>query len=125
MKKLIPVILLFYTFTYAQSKSIFEEGYYDHWETVNPTKSLLEIIIYKNKQTTRVVELDFNSKCGDLGAAILFPTVYVHKMKNETMAVETINISTMELQESNYVLTNDDHLLRVTKNDTVVFKRRN
>lgn len=124
MKNIIPVMALLSSFIYAQSESSFEEGYYDHWETINPAKSLLEIIIYKNKQSTRVVELDFNSKCSDLSTAIFYPAVYVHKMKNGTMAVETINISTMELQDSNYVLTKDDHLLRVTKNDTLVFKRR-
>lgn len=124
MKKIISFLLLCTTFLFAQSKSIFNEHYYDHWETLNPKQSLMEIIIYKNKQTTRVVELDFNTKCDALSTAILFPTVYIHKMKNGTMAVETINTTTMELQDSNYVLTKDDHLLRVLKNDTLVFKRR-
>lgn len=119
-----PVVLLFCTYTYAQSKSVFAERYYDHWESINPKQSLMEIIIYKNKQTTRVVELDFNSKCDNLGTAIFFPTVYVYKKKNSTMAVETINPSTMELLDSNYVLTKDDRLLRILKKDTIVFKRR-
>jgi hypothetical protein len=123
MKKIFPVILLFCSFTYAQSKSTFNERYYDHWESAFPEKSLLEIIIYKNNQTTRVVELDFNSKCDNWGTVILFATVYVHKKKTGTMAVETINPSTMQIVDSEYVLTKDDKLLRIVKNDTLVFKR--
>jgi hypothetical protein len=125
MKKLTLFILLLSCFiNCAQSKSIFDERYYDHWEAIDSKKSLLEIIIYKNKQTTRVVELDFNSNCDNLGTATLFATVYVHKKKNGTIAIETINPSTMELLDSNYVLTKDDRLLRIIKKDTLVFKRR-
>jgi len=123
--KLIPFILILACLnSYAQSKSIFDECYYDHWEAIDSKKSLLEIIIYKNKQTTRVIELDFNSKCDNLGSAILFATVYVHKKKNGTLAIETINPSTMELLDSNYLLTKDDRLLRINKKDTIAFKRR-
>ena len=72
MKKItLSILLLAYINNYAQSKSIFDERYYDHWEAIDSKKSLLEIIIYKNKQTTRVIELDFNSKCDNLGTTIL------------------------------------------------------
>lgn len=125
MKKItLFIILLACLYNYAQSKSIFDERYYDHWEAIDSKKSLLEIIIYKNKQTTRVIELDFNSKCDNLGTATLFATVYVHKKQNGTIAIETINPSTMELLDSNYLLTKDDRLLRINKKDTVAFKRR-
>jgi hypothetical protein len=124
MKKINLILLVLCQTINSQSLSKFNERYYDHWETVNPEKSLLEVIIYKNKETTRIIELDFNSKCDDIGAAILFPTVYVHKKINGIMAVESINPSTMELLDSNYILTKDDRLLRILKNDTLVFKRR-
>jgi hypothetical protein len=120
----LSILLLACLNNYAQSKSIFDERYYDHWEAIDSKKSLLEIIIYKNKQTTRVIELDFNSNCDNLGTVILFATVYVHKKQNGTIAIETINPSTMELLDSNYVLTKDDRLLRIIKKDTLVFKRR-
>lgn len=124
MKKIILLILLYSSFSYAQSNSVFDQRYYHHWETVNTDKSLLEIIIYKNKQTTRVVELDFHSTCDHIGTANCFVTIYVHKKKNGTMAVETINVSTMQIMDSEYVLTKDDKLLRILNNDTLVLKRR-
>jgi hypothetical protein len=123
--KLMPFILILACLNnYAQSKSIFDERYYDHWEAIDSKKSLLEIIIYKNEQTTRVIELDFNSNCDNLGTATLFATVYVHKKQNGTIAIETINPSTMELLDSNYIITKDDRLLRINKKDTIAFKRR-
>lgn len=123
--KLMPFILILACLNnYAQSKSIFDERYYDHWEAIDSKKSLLEIIIYKNKQTTRVIELDFNSKCDNLGTASLFATVYVHKKQNGTMAVETINPSTMQILDSEYIVNKDDRLLRINKKDTIAFKRR-
>ena len=123
--KLMPFILILACLNnYAQSNSIFDERYYDHWEAIDSKKSLLEIIIYKNKQTTRVIELDFNSNCDNLGTATLFATVYVHKKKNGTMAVETINPSTMQILDSEYIVNKDDRLLRINKKDTIAFKRR-
>jgi hypothetical protein len=125
MKKIaLSILLLACLHNYAQSKSIFDERYYDHWEAIDSKKSLLEIIIYKNEQTTRVIELDFNSKCENLGTATLFATVYVHKKQNGSMAVETINPSTMQILDSEYKVTKDDRLLRILKKDTLVFKRR-
>jgi hypothetical protein len=125
MKKIaLSIILLACLHNYAQSKAIFDERYYDHWEAIDSKKSMLEIIIYKNKGTTRVVEIDFNSKCDNLGTATLFATVYVHKKQNGTMAVETINPSTMQILESEYMVNKDDRLLRIIKKDTLVFKRR-
>lgn len=125
MKKIALSILILSCFiNYAQSKAIFDERYYNHWETLDSKKSMLEIIIYKNKGTTRVVEIDFNSKCDDMGSVVLFATVYVHKKRNGTMAVETINPSTMQILESEYIVNKDDRLLRIIKKDTLVFKRR-
>ena len=123
-KSALSIVLLSCFVNYAQSKSIFDERYYDHWEAIDSKKTLLEIIIYKNKETTRVIELDFNSNCDNLSTAILFPTVYVHKKQNGTMAVETINPSTMQILDSEYTVTKDDRLLRILKKDTIVFKRR-
>ena len=123
-KSALSIVLLSCFVNYAQSKSIFDERYYDHWEAIDSKKTLLEIIIYKNKETTRVIELDFNSNCDNLSTAILFPTVYVHKKQNGTMAVETINPSTMQILDSEYTVTKDDRLLRILKKDTLVFKRR-
>ena len=123
-KTALSIVLLSCFINYAQSKAIFDERYYDHWEAIDSKKSLLEIIIYKNEQTTRVIELDFNSKCDNLGTATLFATVYVHKKQNGTMAVETINPSTMQILDSEYTVTKDDRLLRILKKDTLVFKRR-
>lgn len=124
MKTILPVFFLVSTFAMAQSNSIFDEKYYDHWESIDIKKSKLEIIIYKNQKTTRVVELDFDSECEILSANILYPTVYVHKKHNGTMAVETINMKNFELLDSDYVLTAKDELLRITKKDTIVLKRR-
>ena len=124
MKIILPVFFLVSAFAMAQSNSIFDEKYYDHWESIDIKKSKLEIIIYKNQKTTRVVELDFDSECEILSANILYPTVYVHKKQNGTMAVETINMKNFELLDSDYVLTAKDELLRITKKDTIVLKRR-
>ncbi len=124
MKTITPFLLLFNAFAVAQTNSTFDERYYDHWESIDIHKSKLEIIIYKNKKTTRVVELDFDAHCECLSANLLYPTVYVHKKIKGTMAVETINVINLDLIDSEYVLTKKDELLRITKKDTVVLQRR-
>ena len=40
------------------------------------------------------------------------------------MAVETINPSTMQILDSEYIVNKDDRLLRINKKDTISFKRR-
>ena len=123
--KLIPFLLILACLnSYAQSKSKFNKNYYDHWETINPQQSLLEIIIYKNKKTTRIVEIDLKSTCGDLNSGILFMTIYVYKNHKGNMAVETISPINFEILDSEYVLTKDDKLLRINKKDTIAFKRK-
>ena len=124
MKILTPLLLLFNILSNAQSNATFDERYYDHWESIDIHKSKLEIIIYKNKKTTRIIELDFDAHCEYLSANLLYPTVYVHKRINGTMAVETINMINLDLIDSEYVLTKKDELLRITKKDTVVLRRR-
>lgn len=124
MKILTPLLLLFSVLAIAQSNATFDERYYDHWESIDIHKSKLEIIIYKNKKTTRVVELDFDAHCEFLSANLLYPTVYVHKKIKGTMAVETINVRNLDLLDSEYILTKKDELLRITKKDTVILRRR-
>lgn len=109
---------------HAQSNSLFDERYYDYWESVDTNKSKLEVIIYKNKNTTRLVELDFDSQCDIFGTAVVYPTVYVHKNKKGTMSVETINMRNLALIDSEYIISKNDELLRVNNKDTIVFKRR-
>ena len=124
MKTITSLLLLLSNFAFAQSNSIFDERYYDHWESIDTNKSKLEIIIYKDKKTTRVIELDFDVQCDMLSANILFPTVYVHKKIKETMAVETIDMRNLDLLDSEYILSKNDKLLRVTKKDTIILRRR-
>lgn len=124
MKIILPVFFLMSAFAMAQSNSIFDERYYDHWESIDTNISKLEIIIYMNNNTTRVVELDFDTQCEILSANILYPTVYVHKKHNGIMAVETINMRNLELIDSEYILSENNTLLRITKNDTIAFRRR-
>ena len=40
------------------------------------------------------------------------------------MTVETIDPSTLQIIDSEYILIPDEKLLRVTQNDTITFKRR-
>jgi hypothetical protein len=83
----------------------------------------MEIIIYKEKGYTKVTEIKFSS-AGRLGEAIVYSTVYVCRNRKGRMAVETIDPSTLQIIDSEYILTPDKKLLRVTQNDTIAFKRR-
>jgi hypothetical protein len=83
----------------------------------------MEIIIHKDSKQVRVTEIEFE-KDGKLGQAIVYSTVYVCKNKKGRLVVETINPSTLQIIDSEYILTKDKKLLRVTNNDTIVFQRR-
>lgn len=108
----------------AQRKNkAFDLRYFYHWESVNPQQNNMEIIIHKEKDYTKVTEIKFNS-VGRFGEAIVYSTVYVCRNKKGRMAVETINPSTLQIIDSEYILTPDKRLLRVTQNDTITFKRR-
>ena len=125
VNKLIPFLLILVCLnSYAQSKSKFNKHYYDHWEAIDSTKSLLEIIIYKNKKTTRIVEIDLKSRCEYLSSGVLFMTIYVYKNDKGNMEVETINPINFEILDSEYILKNPKKLLRITNNDTLAFKKR-
>jgi hypothetical protein len=108
----------------AQRKNkAFDLRYFYHWESVNPQQNIMEIIIHKEKGYTKVTEIKFNS-VGRFGEAIVYSTVYVCRNRKGRMAVETIDPSTLQIIDSEYILTPDKKLLRVTQNDTIIFKRR-
>jgi len=83
----------------------------------------MEIIIYKESGTPRVTEIKYDHD-GKLGQAIVYSTVYVCRNRKGRMAVETIDPSILQILDSEYILTPDKQLLRVTQNDTITFKRR-
>jgi hypothetical protein len=101
----------------------FDPRYFYHWESVNPQQFDMEIIIYKEGGKAHVTEFKGNHN-GNLGEGILYSTVYVCRNKKGRMAVETIDPSTFQIIGSEYILTPDEKLLRVTQNDTITFKRR-
>jgi translation elongation factor P/translation initiation factor 5A len=83
----------------------------------------MEIVIHKDGKQIRVTEMEF-TKDGKLGQAIVYSTVYVCKNKKGKIVVETINPSTLQIIDSEYILTKDKKLLRVTSNDTITFQLR-
>jgi len=97
--------------------------YFYHWESANPLQNNMEIIIHRESSKVRVTEIEFE-KDGKLGQAIVYSTVYVCRNKKSRMVVETVNPSTLQIHNSEYILTKDKKLLRVTNNDTIVFQRR-
>lgn len=97
--------------------------YFYHWESVNPIKVDMEIIIHKESRTARVTEIKYDHS-GEFGRAIVYSTVYVCRNKSNRMVVETVDPSTLQIHDSEYILTKDKKLLRVTNNDTIVFQRR-
>ena len=97
--------------------------YFYHWESVNPSQNNMEIIIHKESGKARVTEIKFDQD-GKFGQAIVYTTVYVCRNKKNRMVVETVNPSTLQIHDSEYILTKDKKLLRVTNNDTIVFQRR-
>lgn len=97
--------------------------YFYHWESVNPIKVDMEIIIHRESGTARVTEIKYDHN-GEFGKAVVYTTVYVCRNKKNRMVVETVNPSTLQINDSEYVLTKDKRLLRITNRDTIVFQRR-
>lgn len=123
-KFLLTLIILLSLNCNAQRKyKAFNLRYFYHWQSVNPQQNNMEIIIHKEKSHTKVTEIKFSS-AGRLGEAIVYSTVYVCKNKKGRMEVETIDPSTLQIIDSEYILTSDEKLLRITQNDTIVFKRK-
>jgi hypothetical protein len=124
MKKfLLAALLLGSISCTAQRRPALDHRYFHHWESTAPLKFNMEIIIHKDSKQVRVTEIEFE-KDGKLGQAIVYSTVYVCKNKKGKLVVETINPSTLQIHDSEYILTKDKKLLRVTNNDTIVFQRR-
>ena len=124
MKKfLLAALLLGSIGCTAQRNAALDRRYFYHWECTTPLKFNMEIIIHKDSKQVRVTEIEFE-KDGKLGQAIVYSTVYVCKNKKGRLVVETINPSTLQIIDSEYILTKDKKLLRVTNNDTIVFQRR-
>jgi len=124
MKKfLLAALLLGSIGCTAQRRPALDHRYFHHWESTAPLKFNMEIIIHKDSKQVRVTEIEFE-KDGKLGQAIVYSTVYVCKNKKGRLVVETINPSTLQIIDSEYILTKDKKLLRVTNNDTIVFQRR-
>jgi len=124
MKKfLLAALLLGSIGCTAQRRPALDHRYFHHWESTAPLKFNMEIIIHKDSKQVRVTEIEFE-KDGKLGQAIVYSTVYVCKNKKGRLVVETINPSTLQIHDSEYILTKDKKLLRVTNNDTIVFQRR-
>jgi hypothetical protein len=117
------IILLSLTCNAQRRDKAFDLRYFYHWESVNPQQNNMEIIIHKENGYTKVTEIKFSS-AGRLGEAVVYSTVYVCRNRKGRMAVETIDPSTLQIHDSEYILTPDKKLLRVTQNDTIVFKRR-
>ena len=61
---------------------------------------------------------------GKFGQGIVYSTVYVCKNKKGRMEVETIDPSTLQINDSEYILTKDKMLVRITHKDTITFKRK-
>jgi hypothetical protein len=124
MKKLLLAALLLGNVGCAvQRNAALDLRYFYHWRSVNPQQNNMEIIIHKESGQAKVTEIKFSS-VGKLGQAIVYPTVYVCKNEKDRMIVETIDPSTLQIHDSEYILTKDKQLLRVTQKDTIVFKRR-
>jgi hypothetical protein len=124
MKKfLLAALLLGSIGCTAQRNAALDRRYFYHWESTAPLKFNMEIIIHKDSKQVRVTEIEIE-KDGKLGQAIVYSTVYVCKNKKGRLVVETINPSTLQIIDSEYILTKDKKLLRVTNNDTIVFQRR-
>jgi len=124
MKKLLLAALLLSSIVcIAQRRAALDRRYFYHWESTTPLKFDMEIIIYKESGTPRVTEIKYDHD-GKLGQAIVYSTVYVCRNRKGRMAVETIDPSILQILDSEYILTPDKQLLRVTQNDTITFKRR-
>jgi hypothetical protein len=120
---LLVALLITTTIGAAQRNAALDRRYFYHWESTTPLKINMEIIVHNESGTARVTEIKFDND-GKLGQGIVHSTVYVCKNRKGRMVVETINPSTLQIQQSEYVLTPDKKLLRVTATDTITFKRR-
>ena len=121
---LVPIAILLSLTCHAQRRNrAFDLRYFYHWESTTPLKFDMEIIIHKESGTVRVTEIKYDHD-GKFSQAIVYSTVYVCKNKKGKMSVETIDPSTLRTHDSEYILTPDKKLLRVTQNDTITFKRR-
>ena len=107
----------------AQRHAALDRRYFYHWESTTPLKVNMEIIIHKESGHPRVSEVKYDHD-GKFGQGIIYSTVYVCKNKKGRMVVETIDPSTLQILDSEYLLTRDEKLLRVTGTDTITFKRR-
>lgn len=124
MKKvLLGALLLGSLVCTAQRNAALDRRYFYHWESTTPLNYNMEIIIHKESGKVKVTEFKFDHD-GKFGQAIVYSTVYVCKNKKGRMVVETINPSTLQINDSEYILTKDKKLLRVINNDTIVFQRR-
>ncbi len=125
MNKFILLVLVLVSLnTNAQHRNkALDRRYFYHWESVNPQYDDMEIIIHKESGKVRVTEIRFEKE-GKLGQAIVYSTVYICKNKKGRVIIETIDPSTLQIINSEYILTPDKKLLRVTQNDTITFKRR-
>jgi hypothetical protein len=117
------IVLLSLTCNAQRKNKAFDRRYFYHWESVNPQQFDMEIIIYKESGKAHVTEFKADHD-GKLGGGVLYATVYVCRNKKGRMIVETIDPSTLRTHDSEYILTPDKKLLRVTQNDTITFKRR-
>ena len=122
-KFLLLAILLSSVGCTAQRNTALDRRYYYHWESTTPLKFDMEIIIHKESGKARVTEIKYDHD-GKFGQAIVYSTVYVCKNDKGRMVVETVDPSTLQIHDSEYILTKDKQLLRVTQNDTITFKRR-
>jgi hypothetical protein len=125
MNKLILTLILFSSIicTAQPFNNNLDRRYFYHWESVNSQQNNMEIIIHKENNKVRVTEIRFEKE-GELGQAIIYITVYICKNKKNRMIVETIDPTTLQINNNEYILTKDKKLLRVTQNDTITFKRR-
>jgi hypothetical protein len=121
---LVPIAILLSLTCHAQRRNrAFDLRYFYHWESINSQQGSMEIIICKEAGKTHVTEFKADSD-GKLGRAIIYSTIYICKNRKGRMVVETIDPSTLQILNSEYILTPDKKLLRVTQQDTITFKRK-
>lgn len=125
MKKLTIAALLFtglHCNAQFRSKCL-DRRYFYHWESIHPQQSDMEIIIHKESGRPRVTEISFDHT-KNLGTGTIMSTVYICLNRKGRMMVETINPSTLQIIQSEYVLTRDSKLLKIVDSDTITFQRR-
>lgn len=125
MKTILILVLLFGSFGCTPEFYVhsLNRNYFYHWESVSPQQVDMEIIIHKESNKPRVTEIKFDHT-KEFGTGTVMSTTYVSTNKRGRMVVETINPSTLNITQGEYVLTGDTKLLRIVENDTIIFKRR-